>query len=243
MTSNYSPELDEIKVFFSPTKVLQRMDGVYEMVGIDVGIASPTFQPQRESWASAVFLLGYGQLTGSQYWLRENPKKHKAPDIFAVTFKAPQASEQKGVSREVMEIEVCEYEDHAQIDIAGHLKAKLEGKIYNSSTFLLCYIHRKMETRLIDIIEGLNGIKTNVREIWLLYHLHKGPKGNFGIARVYLRDAGLSKTNLQYQGNYLELMKTAQKEMIHVSKGLTKDVEFNSLGVAYVPLPRMKEKK
>ena len=189
-----------------------------------------------------MFLLGYSQLTNTQYWLRENPQKHLAPDIFAVTFRAP-TPEQKGVSREVMEIEVCEYDDHATTDIAGHIRAKLKDKVYNQHTFLLCYTHRKQETRLIDVIEGLKGIKTSVREIWLLYHLHNGPKGNFGIARVYLRDADLNTTNLLYQGNYLELMKIPQREMVHVSKGLTKDVQFNPLGVAYVPLPRIKKKK
>ena len=43
MAGNYSPELDEIKVFFSPTKALERMAGVYEMVGVDTGVTSSTF--------------------------------------------------------------------------------------------------------------------------------------------------------------------------------------------------------
>lgn len=241
MTNSYSPELDEIKIFFSPTKTLQRMDGVYEMVGKKIGLTSLTFQAQRESWASAVFLLGYSQITKREYWLRENPKKNEAPDIFAVTFLPPQPPRQKGVSREVMEIEVCEYDEHVKTDISTHLRTKLNRKAYNSSTFLLCYVHKKSETRLIDVIEGLKEIKTSVREIWLLFHLHNCKKGNFCIVRIYLRDADFTKTNLQYQGNYLNLMEISQKEMIHVSKGLTKDVEFNNLGFVYVPLPRIKK--
>ena len=241
MSDNYSPELNEIKVFLSPTKALQRMNGVYEMVGKKVGLTSSTFQAQRESWASAVFLLGYSQITKREYWLRENPNKNEAPDIFAVTFLPPQAPRRKGVSQEVMEIEVCEYEEHVKTDIPTHLRTKLNQKAYNSSTFLLCYVHKKSKTRLIDVIDGLKGIKTSVREIWLLFHLHEGQKGNFCIVRVYLRDADFTKTNLQYQGNYIDLMEIVQKEMIHVSKGLTKDVEFNNLGYAYVPLPRIKK--
>lgn len=243
MINNYSPELDEIKIFYSPAKATQRMQGVYEMAGKDLGIKSTAFQPVREAWAAAVFLLGYSQITKAQYWLSENPKKHLAPDIFAITFKEPELPRQRGVSRVIMEIEVCDYDEHARTSLPEHIKNKLKDKSYYPDTFLLCYVHLKGQTKLIDVIEGLNDIKTSVREIWLLLHLYNEPKGNFLIARVYLRDFDLMKTNLQYKGNWLELIKLPQREMVHTSKGLTKKVEFNRLGYGYVPLPRIKKKK
>ena len=241
MTASYSPELDNVDVFFSPTKALQRMVGLYERDGIEQGLKSDAFKPVREAWAAAVFLLGYSQVTKSRYWLRENPKKNEAPDVFAISVREPTPNE-KGVAREVMEIEVCEYDEHAKTSIADHIKKKLGDKSYNPFSFLLCYIHTKGQTRLIDVIDGLRGIKTSVREIWLLFHLDGEPIGNFVIARVYLRDADLGKTNLQYKGNYIELARIPQQEMIKPIRGSGRKVDFFKMGIGYVPLPKAKRK-
>jgi len=241
MNSSFSPELDNIDIFLSPTKALQRMAGVYERDGIEQGLKADVFKPVRESWVAAVFLLGYSQITKSQYWLRENPKKNDAPDIFAISLRTPLHSE-RGVSREIVEIEVCEYDEHAKTNLADHIKEKLSKKAYNSFTFLLCYIHTKGQTRLIDIIDGLKNIKTTVREIWLLFHIDAEPIGNFTIARVYLRDANLEKTNLQYKGSYIELCRIPQREMIKPIKGLGRKVDFFNMGMAYVSLPQSKRK-
>lgn len=241
MKTSYSPELDNIDIFFSPTKALQRMVGLYKRDGIEQALKANAFKPVREAWAAAVFLLGYSQITKSQYWLRENPRKNEAPDIFAISIRAPLPSE-KGVSREIIEIEVCEYDDHAKTNIADHIKRKLHGKAYNPFTFLLCYVHTKGQTRLIDVIDGLKDVKTTVREIWLLFHFDAEPIGNFAIARVYLRDANLEKTNLQYKGNYIKLSQIPQKDMIKPIKGSGHKVDFFSLGRAYVPLPKAKRK-
>lgn len=240
MKSNYSPELDNIDIFFSPTKALQRMVGLYERNGIKQGLKCDAFKPVREAWAAAVFLLGYSQITKSQYWLRENPKRNEAPDIFAISIRNPLPTE-KGVAREVIEVEVFEYEEHAKTNIADHIKNKLRGMAYNRHTFLLCYIHTKAQTRLIDVIDGLKGVKTPVREIWLLFHIKGGAAGNFVIARVYLRGADLEKTNLQYKGNYVELTSIPQIEMIRPTKGSGREVDFFRLGMAYVPLPKPKK--
>ncbi|MBU3941450.1 MAG: hypothetical protein KKF74_00895 [Nanoarchaeota archaeon] len=239
MITTYSPELDNIDIFFSPAKALERMIGLYERDGVEQGLKADVFKPVREAWAAAVFLLGYSQIAKHQYWLRENPTKNEAPDIFAISIREPQPDE-RGVCREIMEIEVCEYDDHAKNNIADHIKEKLCRKAYNPFTFLLCYIHTKGQTRLIDVINGLRDIKTTVREIWLLLHLDAEPDGNFIIARVYLRDANLEKTNCQYKGNYIELAQIPQIEMIKPSKGLDRKVRFSNLGVARVPLPAKK---
>ncbi len=241
MTVNYSPEIDDIDIFFSPNKALQRMVGLCERDGIKQALKADAFKPVREAWAAAVFLLGYSQITKNQYWLRENPKKNEAPDVFAIGFHEPKPDE-KGVTREVIEIEVCEYDEHATDNIADHIKKKLKGMAYNSSTFLLCYIHVKGETKLIDVINGLKGIPTSVREIWLLFHIDKAPIGNFMIARVFLRGEGLDKTNLQYVGNYIDLTKIEQKDMVKPMKGSGRKVDFFHLGRGYVPLPRLKKK-
>lgn len=241
MNASYSPELDNIDIFFSPTKALQRMIGIYERDGIERGLKADSYKPVRETWASAVFLLGYSQITKNQYWLRENPTKNEAPDVFAISLKDPTPNE-LGVSREIMEIEVCEYDEHVKTNISDHIKSKLNGKAYNPFTFLLCYIHTKGQTRLIDVIDGLKGIKTTVREIWLLLHLDGEAMGNFVISRVYLRDANLEKTNLQYKENYIELSKIPQKEMIKPFKGSGRKVDFFKLGMVYVPLPKDKKK-
>ncbi len=244
MKANYSPEIDTIEIFFSPSKALQRMEGIFAMNGIKNGSTSTTFQPQRESWATAVFLLGYCELTHQKYWLRENPVKNESPDIFAISFKEPEDKEQKGITREIIEIEVCEYDNHAKTNLTEHIKEKLKNQAYNKETFLLCYIHSRPgdEIRLIDVMNELKDIKTTVREIWLLFHTMNDGEGNFIISRVYLREANFKVTNLNYKGNYIELSKKSQVDMVKTSKGISKKIEFKKLGYAIVPLPRDSKK-
>src|SRR5258708_38158999 len=99
MKAVYSPELDTIDIFFSPTKALERMKGARERDGDDEALKSGVLQPVREEWAAAVFLLGYSQITKDQYWLRGNPNKSNAPDIFAIALHPPKLPEEKGTSR------------------------------------------------------------------------------------------------------------------------------------------------
>lgn len=242
--NNYSPEVDEIDIFFSPTKALGRMGNVYEMEGAHTGSTSNTFQSVREAWAAAVFLLGYSQITKNQYWLNENPKKYLSPDIFAVAFSEVEHQGQKAVSREILEIEVCEYDEHAKTSLSQHLKTKLKDKQYNPSSFLLCYLHpgEGKEIKLADVIKKVQDIKTTVREIWVLLHKKNESVGNFVISRVYWEGKDLEEIVLHYEGNYLELSMIPQTDMIKPSRGSAKKVEFNHLGYGYVPLPRLKQK-
>lgn len=239
MIPNYSPELDNIDIFYSPSKALHRMDNVFERDGKERGLKADAFKPVREAWTAAVFLLGYSQITKAQYWLRENPKKNEAPDVFAISVRDPMPGE-KGVAREVIEIEVCEYDEHAATSIADHIKAKLTNMAYNYFTFLLCYVHTKGQMRLIDVIDGLKELKTTVREIWLLFHIDGESLSNFVIARVYLRNEDLEKTSLKYKGNFIELAKVSQREMIKPTRGSDQKVYFFSIGTGYVPLPKDK---
>jgi len=237
MNANYSPELDNIKIFFSPAKSIRRMENIISRDGQTAAIVEDVFKPVREAWAAAVFLLGYSQLTNKQYWLRENPQKNEAPDIFAISPVAPLQNEM-GVKREILEIEVCDYGEHSGVGVVEHIKAKLKGKAYNKFTFLLCYVHKNGSIRLIDIINGLKGIKTSVREIWLLFHPGGGVGGGFVITRVYLNDPSVG-IPLRYEGNYSSLSKIPQQEMIQTFRGSGRRVEFTHLGMAYVPLPRL----
>lgn len=245
MKTNYSPEVDEIEIFYSPTKALGRMGDVYEMEGIDTGTTSSTFQSVREAWAAAVFLLGYSQITKGQYWLNENPNKNLSPDIFAVAFSQVEFNGKKAVSREILEVEVCEYDEHAETSLPDHLKTKLKNKQYNPSSFLLCYLHpgEGKEIKLSDVIKDIQDIKTTVREIWVLLHRKDKSAGNFVISRIYWEGKDLDDIVLHYEGDYLKLSTIPQTDMLQPSRGSAEKVEFNMLGYGYVPLPRIKKKK
>lgn len=240
MKATYSPELDNIDIFFKPAKALERMKGAIEKVGITQALKSDTYKPVREAWASGVFLLGYSQITSKQYWLRENPIKNEAPDIFAISLREPTSNE-IGAIREILEIEVCEYDENAETNLTTHIKIKLFNKTYNPFTFLLCYIHVKGQMKLIDIIDNLKDIKTSVREIWILFHPGDESIGSFMIARVYLRGSNLEKTNSQYKGNYNVLARIPQLEMVKPFRGSGHKISFINLGMVYIPLPNVKK--
>ena len=54
MNANYSPELDNIKIFFSPAKSIRRMENIISRDGQTAAIVEDVFKPVREAWAAAV---------------------------------------------------------------------------------------------------------------------------------------------------------------------------------------------
>ncbi|OGD81467.1 hypothetical protein A2572_02450 [Candidatus Collierbacteria bacterium RIFOXYD1_FULL_40_9] len=240
MGAVYSPELDNIKIFISPSRAISRMKTVVNRDGKVAAIREDAHKPVREAWSAAVFLLGYSQITNHQYWLRENPVKNEAPDIFSISI-LPPFQDEKGVKREILEIEVCDYDEHCKLDLVDHIKEKLGGKAYNPFTLLLCYVHKQGEARLIDLINGLKETKTSVREIWILFHPGQDINGEFAISRVFLRDPGID-VPCHYEGNYRQLALIPQQEMIKTSRGSGKEINFVPMGIGYVPLPIVKKK-
>ena len=232
----------EDKIYFSPKKVIGRLSNLFEKNGIKDGITKYEFQQDREKWIAGVFLFGYSKLTNKQYWLQPNPDPKATPDIFAVSLRDPIEGE-KGAVMEIQEIEICEYEEHSKKTLVEHIKTKLEKATYGNQTIILCYAHPKPGTgfKPIDIINGLQEAKTDVREIWILLHTNKEPIDNFIIMRVYScngeKDCGLS-----YEGNYSDVKKEEQLDCIYPERGVSKKVEFNHKGVYYHEIPSIKQK-
>ncbi len=233
---------EEIKIkemWMSPNKAIERMKGIIEKSGVDIALTNDAYQQTRECWIAGSFLAIYSQITGKTYWLTSNPIKNAAPDITAVTFRDPVGPSEKGVVKEIQEIEICEYEEHSCTTITEHIKAKLLHKSYGINCILLCYLRKPGEEFVINsLINGLKNIKSDIREIWVIYQLQNDKPSHLTIARVYLR-GDFQNTILIKDGDNVV---PPQPDFVEVTRGTSKKVEFKHLGTIVFPVPKVKEK-
>ncbi|KKT76693.1 MAG: hypothetical protein UW73_C0039G0007 [Microgenomates group bacterium GW2011_GWB1_44_8] len=228
-------------VLMSPRKVIQRMGNIFQKYGKARGIKSVRFQKAREAWIASIFSLGYSQITKKAYWIQENKDPKEDPDIFVYSYRDPIEPGEIGVVKEIQTIEVFEYPIYAQLELSEHIKYKLKNKFYHPETISICYIQRPKEVlKLIDVINGLIDLQTEVREVWLLLTLDELPESNFMIARVYMRGTKYPDMLLSYKGDYAELCKINQPDFLQDSRGsrMEKRVNITPSGkTAIVPLP------
>ena len=185
ITMNY-PIIDSSKVKMSPAKAIMRFENILKRDGRKRTLESDSFKKIRESWIAGVFSLGYATLTKTKYWIQEIAPKEEPPDLIIFSYRNPQLKGELGVVKEQIITEIVEYPIYSKYDLVDHIKVKLKDKYYHPETWLICYIQRPGEgMRLIDVIEGLQDVKPQVREIWLLFHIDGQLPSQFCIARVY----------------------------------------------------------
>ena len=215
-------------VYFSPAFAIKRFLGLRQKHGDYKAITKSEFKPEREAWITGVFLLGLSKLAKREFWLRANTED-SAPDVFTISF----VETIKGVTAEMQNIEIFEYESHAQTDLVGAIKDKLKGKVYPDNYILLCYIHDRMgevfnTNELLDKVILLN---PKVAEVWVLTNILGPTNTEHVIFQVFPVSNG-------YRFDYLkEFRNSNQIEMINPHRGSTKKIEFISMGKAIFKLP------
>ncbi len=235
--------LSSADILMAPRKVIQRMDNIVQKYGREKALKSNSFQKAREAWVTSVFMLGLSQRTSVTYWIEENPIPQDDPDLSVYSYRNPSGPGEIGVVKEIQPVEVCEYPPQGKLGLVEHIKNKLKNKYYHPETILICYIHRPGEAfKLIDIINGLDDLQTQIREVWLLYHLADQQETDFSIGRVYLRGLKFPEMFLDYHGNYAELCKIPQPEFLKDHRGVDKTVTVEPLKeFVIVPLPSITE--
>ena len=128
----YPPEMG-----MSPQFAMNRFNGAMAKYGQQKVLSESRFQKAREIWASAAFLTGLSKLTQKTYWVAPE-YNNPTPDTYGISFK-PHAKYEGGKMKEVLNIEVSEYEQHASGDLVETIKRKLNGKAYPEHYVLLIY--------------------------------------------------------------------------------------------------------
>lgn len=217
-----------LDIYFSPSFAIKRFLGLRQKYGDKIAVTKSEFKPEREAWMTAVFLLGLSKLSSREFWLRIN-NEDSAPDIITVSF----IESDKGVVAEMQNVEIFEYEAHANTDLTGALKNKLSGKTYPDDYILLCYVHdRKGEIfNTKDVYEKVKELNPKIAEVWVLSSV-LCPSGSEHVIFQAFPKPNVCKFD------YIEEYKNSkQKELIHARRGFTKKINFVTMGKFILKLP------
>lgn len=212
--------------YMSPNFVIHRLQRLFEKHGLKRLLVGNKFRSEREGWITAVFLLGLMGIQDKEYWVGLN-SDGSTPDTYGVTFRKLN----NGQSRDILNIEIFEWEKHSNLSIEEAILKKLSNKCYPQYFILLCYIHSRPgeKVEFEKIFRKFEGKKINIGEIWALANMSDYLALHV-VTKIY-------PNRCQITFSYLDEMKkhNDQKEMIKVSKGLGTD--FTDLGTKHLPLP------
>lgn len=180
-------------------------------------------------WASAAFLTGLSKLTEKTYWVAPE-YNNQTPDTYGISFK-PHAKYEGGKMKEVLNIEVSEYEQHASGDLVETIKRKLNGKAYPEYYVLLIYGIRPGErVDLARVFQELSKETFSVDEIFLLASVSGGSENVYKVVSLFRKRASIDFSVDE------ELAKSpTQTDMITWSRGLGDDFLIEERHVLRLP--------
>ncbi|MCI0557603.1 MAG: hypothetical protein MN733_03850 [Nitrososphaera sp.] len=213
----------------SPQFAMNRFKGAMAKYGQQKVLRESRFQKAREMWASAAFLTGLSKLTEKTYWVAPE-YNNQTPDTYGISFK-PHAKYEGGKMKEVLNIEVSEYEQHASGDLVETIKRKLNGKAYPEYYVLLIYGIRPGERVDLEIVfQELSKETFSVDEIFLLASVSGGSENVYKVVSLFRKRASIDFSVDE------ELAKSpTQTDMITWSRGLGDDFLIEERHVLRLP--------
>jgi hypothetical protein len=163
MKSLYPPN-----IFLSPRWAIQRMNDLVQNYGKPKALTDVNMKEEREAAITGLFLLGYRLLTQKDFWIeicQDDP-----PDNRAIS--PTKRPEGRGMVKEVINLEVFEWEGHSTHSLTGAIQEKLKGKKYPPDYFLLCQVRRPGEiAELEKCYQDLQREKPGVAEVWAVFSI------------------------------------------------------------------------
>jgi hypothetical protein len=217
ITMGFEQQLYPAEIGMSPQFAMNRFKGVIAKYGQRKVMSESRFQKAREIWATAAFLTGLSKLTGKTYWVAPEYDS-ETPDTHGISFQMHPTYHTSKI-RELLEIEVSTYEQHASGNLVETIKRKLDGKAYPPHYVLLMYVIRPGEkVNLEKVFQELSAEAFSVGEIFLVGSMSSGPKYIYKTVSLFGTKASVDFCLDD------ELAKTpAQAEMINWSRGLGDD--------------------
>jgi hypothetical protein len=213
----FEQELYPAEIGMSPQFAMNRFKGAIAKYGQQKVMRESRFQKAREIWATAAFLMGLSKITKKSYWVAPEYNSD-TPDTYGTSFQGHPIYP-SGKIRELLEIEVSTYEQHASGDLVQTIKRKLNGKAYPSHYVLLIYVIRPGEqVNPEKVFQELSAEAFSVGEIFLVGSISSGPKYIYKTVSLFRTKASVDFCLDD------ELAKTpVQTEMINWSRGLGDD--------------------
>jgi len=127
----------------SPAFAMGRFTAASNKYSQDHVLTNSRFKKAREIRATAAFLLGLSKITGKTYWVMPEYDAN-TPDTYGISF-APHPKFEDGNIRDMLSVEVTEYESHCHGDLLVFVKRKLSNKYLPNHYILLVHANRPSE--------------------------------------------------------------------------------------------------
>ena len=220
----YPPEIG-----MSPQFAMMRFKAAIGKYGQQIVLSESRFQKAREIWATAALLTGVSKLTDKTYWVAPE-YDDQTPDTYGISFKSHPKFE-GGKIKEVLAIEVSEYEQHATGDLVETVKRKLNGKAYPAYyVLLICAIRPGEKVNLDEVFQELTKETFSVGEIFLVGSVLTGTNYVYKTVSLYRK-----KASVDFCLDDELAKKATQPEMIRWSKGLGDDTMIEEQYVLKLP--------
>jgi len=220
-------------VYLSPCFVFARMRSIAERNQLAEILKSRKLQQEKESWISAVYLQAIAEFEKIPHWLRAC--QDNTPDVEGIKI----LWSKHGNELLTYSLEVCEYESHAQKGILDVLKRKLE-KSYPRHFTILCYAHSRCEEHVDveNLADGICASSPLIKDVWIINSKDE-LGGEYIVTRVFPKPIIQLELDINDDSHFEK-----QEPILKISgRGRSSSKEFEKLGIAYIPIPKLIDKK
>ena len=139
------------------------------------------------------------------------------PDTYGISFAAHPKYDDRNI-RDLLSVEVTEYENHSDKNVIAFVKRKLSNKYLPNHYILLVHVNRASEKINTDqVFVELSKQNWRLGEIWFLGNIEDGTEDKFVVVCLYSTRAGIF-----FQLNEEIEKSQGQTEMITMSRGKRK---------------------
>ena len=220
-----NPTLSYKNVWMSPNTMIQRFSDIISTHGAQNAVYHKQFQPERECWISSIWALGLKEIIKREYWV-EIETIDNTPDTYVFYLDIVDGN----YHRQVMNIEVVEWEEHTE-NIEQVIKKKCN-KNYPNYFYLLIYIRREnVSLEMEKLFKFVQTLQVPFSEIWLV---GAESDDDYVIAKIFP-----TYTHARFKlSESLEKNKNQQGFTTIRQRGT--GTKITPLGTIYLPIPDIK---
>jgi hypothetical protein len=225
MNDRFEEKLFPPNLAMSPAFAIGRFTAAAQKYGQELVLTDSRFKKAREIRATAAFLLGLSKITEKTYWVMPEYVAD-TPDTYGISF-ASHPKYESGKIRDILSIEVTEYETHSDEELLAFVRRKLSNKYLPKHFILLVHVNRlsqKINTE--EVFSELSKEKLRLGEVWLLGNVEDPTNDKFVVVCLYsTRAGGFFQLDDEIGKN------KEQIDMITMSRGMAQDTSQRLLEI------------
>ena len=189
----------------------------------DIVLENRRYKLTLEAWISAMFLIGIGKETRTDWWLNPVKDNSGSPDFNCYTFIRDTLRE--STSKPRIKLEVFEWrKEQTETDFIEALRKIKLNKIVDPQLAIVCYIRRNTTlSSAVELNAQLKKLSPRVKDIWYLADVSKDSK-TWRLTQIF-------PNTLAIDLDYDQILKMKEKRsFIYAYRGKSDQIEFESTG-------------